>query len=140
MLFLSKAGRPVLIKSVSSSLLTYFLSVFKILLAVALAIEKMQREFFWGDKGDKRSIHLVDWETLCRNRRNGGLGIGRIQDKGNVMLAKWIWRFGNEVEALWRQVVCAKYSVESRNLVWDWNGGHSASQFIKSVGGLMEES
>ncbi|KAK3222323.1 hypothetical protein Dsin_009348 [Dipteronia sinensis] len=59
--------------------------------------------------------------NLIRNRRNGGLGIGQIQDKGNDMLAKWILRIGNEVEALWRQVVCAKYSVESRNLVWDWN-------------------
>ncbi|KAK2653765.1 hypothetical protein Ddye_013621 [Dipteronia dyeriana] len=122
MRFLSKAGRLVLIKFVLSSLLTYFLSVFKIPAAVALAIEKMQREFFWGDKRDKRSIHLVDWETLCRNRRNDGLGIGRIQDKGNGLLAKWIWRFGNEVEALWRQFVCAKYSIESiesHNLVWD---------------------
>ncbi|KAK3220388.1 hypothetical protein Dsin_014358 [Dipteronia sinensis] len=49
--FISKAGRLVLIKSLLANLPTYFLSVFKIPKAVAMAIEKMQRDFFWGIKG-----------------------------------------------------------------------------------------
>ncbi|KAK3218960.1 hypothetical protein Dsin_012930 [Dipteronia sinensis] len=44
--FLSKVGRLVLIKSVLSSLPTYFMSVFKIPISVALAMEKLQKDFF----------------------------------------------------------------------------------------------
>ena len=46
MRFISKAGRLILIKSVLSSLSTYFLSVFRMPKSVALDIEKLQRDFF----------------------------------------------------------------------------------------------
>ncbi|KAK3211814.1 hypothetical protein Dsin_016520, partial [Dipteronia sinensis] len=103
MRFLLKAGRLVLIKLVLSSLPMYFMSVFKIPISVALAMEKLQRDFFWGVKDEKKGIHWVDWPTLCKSKRNGGLGIGRIQDKGDALLAKWVWRFGIEEGKLWRR-------------------------------------
>lgn len=30
-----------------------------------------------------------------------------------ALLLKWWWRFGSEKEALWRKVICAKYSMDS---------------------------
>lgn len=38
----------------------------------------------------------------------GGLGLGSLEDKNWTLLAKWIWRFGEE-EALWRKVIVSKY-------------------------------
>ncbi|KAK3188485.1 hypothetical protein Dsin_028046 [Dipteronia sinensis] len=119
MTFISKAGRLVLIKLVLSSLPTYFMSVFKIPISVALAMEKLQRDFFWGVKGEKKGIHWVDWPTLCKSKRNCGLGIGRIQDKGDALLAKWVWRFGMEEGELRRRVICEKYLVDPRTVLWD---------------------
>ncbi|KAK3218259.1 hypothetical protein Dsin_012229 [Dipteronia sinensis] len=55
------------------------------------------------------------------------------------MLAKWIWRFGNEEGSLWRRLLCDKYLVEPRSLVWEWEGRTQASLFIKSVSGLWKE-
>ncbi|KAK3224934.1 hypothetical protein Dsin_004796 [Dipteronia sinensis] len=107
--FLSNAGRLVLIKSVLSSLPTYFMSVFQIPISVALAMEKLQRDFFWGVKGEKKGIHWVDWPTFYKSKRNGGLGIRRIQDTGDALLAKWDWKEGthastfiNSVGRLWK--------------------------------------
>ncbi|KAK2654064.1 hypothetical protein Ddye_013920 [Dipteronia dyeriana] len=65
--FISKVGCLVLIKSVLASLTTYFLSVFKIMKVVAMTIEKLQRDFFWGIKRDMRNIHLVYWPSFCKN-------------------------------------------------------------------------
>ena len=58
--FLSKAGRLVLIKSVLSSIPTFYMSVFKMPVEVAQKIEKIQRGFLWGDGIEKRKLHAVD--------------------------------------------------------------------------------
>ncbi|KAK3218053.1 hypothetical protein Dsin_012023 [Dipteronia sinensis] len=105
--FLNKGGRLVLIKSVLSSIPSYFLSVFKVPIGVANTIEKLQRSFLWGDGIEKRKIHAIDWETMCKNKKFGRLGIGRMVDKNRSLLAKWVWRFGTEENALWRRILCA---------------------------------
>ncbi|KAK3219671.1 hypothetical protein Dsin_013641 [Dipteronia sinensis] len=90
---LTKGGRLVLIKAVLSSIPTYFMLVFKMPVGVALSIEKLQRKYFWGDGVEKRKIHLVDCVTICKNKKMGGLGVGRMLDKNLSLLAKWVWRF-----------------------------------------------
>jgi hypothetical protein len=48
MLYLSKGGRVILIKSTLANVPTYFLSLFPIPESVASRIEKLQRDFLWG--------------------------------------------------------------------------------------------
>ncbi|KAK2658233.1 hypothetical protein Ddye_004766 [Dipteronia dyeriana] len=88
---------------------------------------------------EKKKIHSVDWKTVCKSKKNGGLGVGRIFDKGVSLLAKWIWRFGREDSSLWKKVICAKYGLDVKALQWDWQGSNSASSFIKAVGRLWTE-
>ena len=52
----------MLLKSTLSSLITYYLSPFKIPTYVANRIEKLQRDFLWGD----RKTHLVDGIKFVR--------------------------------------------------------------------------
>ena len=59
-----------LLKSTLSSLPTYFLLLFTIPTHVANKIEKMQRDFLWGDS----KLHLVGWDKVCAPIANGGLG------------------------------------------------------------------
>ena len=66
-----------------------------------IAWKKIQRSFFWGDDSIKKTIDAVDWESMCRNKREGGLGIGRMGNKNVSFLTKWVWRFGKE-----ESVVC----------------------------------
>ena len=51
----------MLLKSTLSSFPTYFLSLFTIPTHVANKIEKLQRDFLWGDS----KIHLVGWDKVC---------------------------------------------------------------------------
>ena len=66
-LYLSKGGRLMLLKSTLSSLPTYFLLLFTIPTHVANKIEKLQRDFLWGD----RKIHLVGWDKVYAPIANG---------------------------------------------------------------------
>uniref|UniRef100_A0A7N2KVQ8 Reverse transcriptase zinc-binding domain-containing protein n=1 Tax=Quercus lobata TaxID=97700 RepID=A0A7N2KVQ8_QUELO len=108
-LCLSKGGRVTLIKSTLSNLPTYFLSLFPIPASVANRIEKLQWNFLWGGFGDEPKIHLVKWATVCAPISSGGLGIRKIRLFNIALLGKQLWRFGIEMDALWRQVIELKY-------------------------------
>ena len=136
--FLSKGGRLVLIKSVISSILTYFFSVFKMPIGVAKRIEKLQMSFLWGDGVIKRKMHVVNWGEVCKRKARGGLGIGRIIDKNKAMLVKWLWRFGKEENSMWKKVIYSKYKIDEKSLYWSWHGSIADSFFVKSIHAMLK--
>jgi hypothetical protein len=108
-MYLSKGGRLTLIKSTLSNLPTYYLSLFPIPATVAKRIETIQRNFLWGDSEEVTKFHLVNWDLICTPFSYGGLNIRSLRRFNEALLRKWLWRFGVEREALWRQVVMVKY-------------------------------
>ncbi|KAK2662063.1 hypothetical protein Ddye_000637 [Dipteronia dyeriana] len=70
--FLNKGNRLVLIKSVLSSIPIYYMSIIKMPIGVAHAMEKLQWNFFWGDGLEKRKFHSVDWASIWKSKRGGG--------------------------------------------------------------------
>uniref|UniRef100_A0A2N9EKG6 Reverse transcriptase domain-containing protein n=1 Tax=Fagus sylvatica TaxID=28930 RepID=A0A2N9EKG6_FAGSY len=64
-LYLSKGGRPSLLKSTFSSLPTYFLSLLTIL------------------------HHLVSWDMVCSPVMDGGLGVQKLVDFNKTLLGGW---------------------------------------------------
>jgi hypothetical protein len=108
-LYLSKGGRLTLLKSTLSSLPTYFLSLFTIPISVVRRIEKLQRDFLWGDMGDEVKHHLVGWDKVCTPKEVGGLGVRSLILTNKALLGKWLWRFGMEGDHLWRRVLMAKF-------------------------------
>ena len=114
-LYLFKRGRVTLIKSTLSNLPTYFLSLFPIFATVANRIEKLKRNFIWGGIGDEPKFHLVKWAIVCSPIASCSLGIRKVRLLNEALLGKWLWRFGMERAALWRQVIEVKYGNE-----WGW--------------------
>ena len=107
-MYLSKGGRLMLLKSTLSSLPTYYLSLFTIPTHVANKIERLQRDFLWGDS----KTHLVRWDKVCAPLKNGGLRIRKLTTFNKALLGKWLWRFGIEETKLWRRVVALKFGKE----------------------------
>ena len=52
---------------------------------------------------------MVKWATVCSPISSGGLGIRKVRLFNATLLGKWLWRFGIEKDALWRQVIKVKY-------------------------------
>ena len=57
-------------------------------------------------------FHLVKWAIVCAPLSSGGLGIRNLRLFNIALLGKWLWRFGQERDALWRQVIEVKYGCE----------------------------
>ena len=131
--FISKGGRLVLIKAVLYSLPSYFMSVFPIPVVVAKKLEKLQRDFFWNDGLQKKKVRSVDWVTICKHKKFGGLGIGRMKDKGLSLMAKWIWWFDREGSSLCKKVLCAKYGLGINPLLWNYRDVKTGSHFVKCI-------
>lgn len=87
-----------LIESTLSSLPTYFMSLFLIPASVAKKLEKLQRDFLWAGLGDEQKMNLVNWETICSSKKDGGLGFRPLRVFNKALLGKWMWRFSTEKE------------------------------------------
>ena len=77
-LYLSKGCRLTLLKSTLSSLLTYYLSLFTIPKAVAIRLERIQKNFLWDSLEECFKYPLVAWEKVCLPLELGGLGIRKL--------------------------------------------------------------
>ena len=51
----------------------------------------------------------MKWAKVCKPMQVGGLGIKRLRSFNFALLGKWLWRYGLEIDVLWRRVIEAKY-------------------------------
>ena len=88
---------------------------------MANKIEKLQRDFLWGDS----KTRLLGWDKVCIPIANGGLGIRKLTTFNKALLGKWLWHFGIEETLLWRRVVASKFGEE-----WGAGGGLPSWEWV----------
>ncbi|KAK4380929.1 hypothetical protein Sango_3017300 [Sesamum angolense] len=116
---LSYAGRLQLIKSVLSTLHTYWASVFILPKGVLKLLEKRMRAFLW--QGSSGSGHAkVAWDQLCKPKGEGGLGIRSLIVTNQALILKQLWRIlqndGTSIWVAWIQ----QYRLR-RTTLWTFN-------------------
>jgi hypothetical protein len=51
-----------------------------------------------------KKYHLVNWETMCTPKIQGGLGILDLRCMNVSLLTKWVWKLESQ-EGLWQSLV-----------------------------------
>jgi hypothetical protein len=105
---LSIAGRITLINSSLSSTFIYHMSIYLLPKTTTQTLDKQRRKFLWQGNSPRKKYYLIRWETVCKSKKKGGLGIKSIRKMNISLLCKWWWRLENE-EGLWQNIVKAKY-------------------------------
>ncbi|RVW69835.1 putative ribonuclease H protein [Vitis vinifera] len=75
-------------------------------------LEKIQRDFIWGSGALENKPHLVSWKVIYATKKDGGLGICNLAIFNKALLGKWLWRFANENESPWKQIISSKYDLQ----------------------------
>nr|KYP72147.1 LINE-1 reverse transcriptase isogeny [Cajanus cajan] len=106
---LSFAGRLTLTKSVLAALPSYTMQTVFLPRQLCDEIDKASRSFLWGDSRAHRRVHAIAWETICKPKTVGGLGIREARKINTSFMMKNCWALCSQPNKLWVRVLKAKY-------------------------------
>ena len=106
---LSLAGRWTLINSVTSTIPTHVMQCCLLPNPTCKKLDKLNRDFLWGDTSTKKRLHLLNWKTVTRPKSEGGLGIKRSRRRNLALLAKRNWELQLGSHSKWAHLLRSKY-------------------------------
>lgn len=69
-----------------------------------------------GSTAEKRHLHLLSWDVLCRPKDKEGAGLKRAELMNKALLAKFAWRMITQGDEAWCKIICSKYGVNDDGL------------------------
>ncbi|CAI0429274.1 unnamed protein product [Linum tenue] len=106
---LSLAGRVTLAMSVLNALPSYAMQTAMLPASVCDYLDRKIRAFIWGSQQGRRRIHLINWETVCLPKSQGGLGLRSARELNTTYFLKLAWTILKHPEELWVRVLKEKY-------------------------------
>ncbi|XP_021993761.1 uncharacterized protein LOC110890459 [Helianthus annuus] len=94
-------GRMQLVISVLSATHVYWASVFILPGRIIKELEATMRGFLWCQGPMQKGKAKVSWKAVCVPKKEGGLGIRRIRDMNNALMAANAWSVIVKRESLW---------------------------------------
>ena len=85
------------------------MSLFVIPTKVVTRLERIQKNFLWGEMEERRKFHSVNWAKICKDKKHGGLGLRHLEGLNQALLGKWLWRLSLEREGHWRKVILGRF-------------------------------
>ncbi|XP_074291050.1 uncharacterized protein LOC141617806 [Silene latifolia] len=98
---LSYARRLVLVKSVLTSLFTYWANIFLIPKGVMKKIDSICRNYLWDGTNVYLRTPMVNWERVCTPQSEGGLGLRYSLDWNRATIGKLVWWIYSKPDSLW---------------------------------------
>lgn len=107
--WLSSAARLTLLKSVIQALPIYRCFVQAAPMYFLKEFDALSRQFLWSGNLLSSKWSLVKWESVCRPKQEGGLGLRSAILNGKALAAKLYWRWCTHQHQLWARILNHKY-------------------------------
>lgn len=98
---LSFAGRGILVRTVSQTLLSYAMQTYLLPKQLCKTLDNKLRDFWWGfsEQGVKH-LYPKPWSTICVPKEVGGLGFRRMYDINVAFVTKLVWQLNTKNDKL----------------------------------------
>lgn len=106
---LSLARHLTLINTITTAIPTHVMQCTLLPTKVCKEMDKINRNFLWGETTQKRKIHLLSWQTVMTPKRIGGLGIKKSLHRSKAFLAKRLWHIRTNPNELHTFMLKNKY-------------------------------
>jgi hypothetical protein len=108
--FLGYGGRLEFVRSVLSSLPSFFMCSLKIQKTILRICDRAQRHCLWAKEEDSSSVNaLVAWNRFCRPKKHGGLGVRNLELQNKALLMKQLHKFNSKADTPWVHLVWSLY-------------------------------
>ena len=98
---LSFAGKIKMVTSVIYGMVNFWSSVFTLPKRFYAKVDSLCSAFLWNNKTTSASGARVSWESICKPKQEGGLGIRKLEDYQSVFQLKRVWNYFTSSESLW---------------------------------------
>ena len=79
----------------------YCSSVFLLPKAIVKEIDKLLKGFLWCQGDLSKGKAKVAWKSICKPKKEGGLGLKDLSEWNEVLLVKILWNIASNKESLW---------------------------------------
>ena len=109
---LNHAGRLTLIQSVFASIPIYYMANILFTKKFLARITSIIRAFWWQGvqkEQQKKPIHYRSWNSICKPKKEGGLGIRKLELVNKGILINTAWRLVHDPDSIIAKIIKAKY-------------------------------
>lgn len=131
--YLSMASKLTLLRFVNAAIHIDAMQTAKLPISTCDTLDKLIRDFLWGDCEGKKKVHLINWDSVCHPKSLGCLGIKKSLDMNNAMLAKTGWKILQQYEGLWCSMFKQKYLKSTSILDSSYKKPTICSSFESSI-------
>ena len=107
--FLTKGGKEVMINSVALAMPNHVMSCYKLPKMVTKKITGAIAHFWWDGNRNKKGIHWLSCDKVCKHKDAGGLSFRDLQNFDTALLAKQLWRLIDKLDCLLSKVFKGQY-------------------------------
>jgi hypothetical protein len=108
--FLGYGGRLEFVRSVLSSLPSFYMCSLKIQKTILNICNRAQRHCLWDKEEDSSSVNaLAAWSRVCRPKKYGGLGVLNLELQNRALLLKQLHKFYSKADVPWVKLVWSLY-------------------------------
>ncbi|XP_039045337.1 uncharacterized protein LOC120185092 [Hibiscus syriacus] len=97
---LSFGGREVFLKAVAQALPQYIMYCYRLPDCLVQDLVSNMRHYWWSSDANRRGWPMVAWKTMCKPKRQGGMGFRDLQSINLALLGKQLWCFIKDPESL----------------------------------------
>lgn len=128
---LSFAGKVRMVVSVIYGMVNFWGSVFDLPKRFYARVDSLCLAFLWGNRTSSAQGARVSWDSICKPKNEGGLGIRKLEEFQEVFRLKRVWNYFSTGSSIW--IEWLKQNIFKRKSYWEIQTSQRLSPTVRGM-------